>query len=314
MKALGGNSSACGPASSNIGPCILTGTPYEVTIKTPSPSCSSCDPLRSVQVTVRHPNYGLTFARVLGIRTWDPGITSVSGLVFGKSYTVITLRPPKVAGSTFIVKDIQINGGSVVNVDNGDVGSNANMEYAGSGSMLTVDSGYSMYYFDPLSGPLWGSIRRRVPRSRRLSAIANYRYPLMTGSVGVAPTYDDARASQYATLAAVERADTDPSCAAEVTKVNTTAYAFMATQAANTIYCYNPGIYESGPGARNATITAGTGEVALLKPGAYYLKSGADIGGRLIGGYEPSSKGSRSCSTRRAPGTVPGASSRETTR
>lgn len=36
---------------------------------------------------------------------------------------------------------------------------------------------------------------------------------------------------------------------------------------------------------------AGTGEVALLKPGAYYLKSGAQIGSHLIGGYEPGSQG-----------------------
>jgi hypothetical protein len=290
VKTLGGNSSACGPATANIGPCILTGTPYEVTVKTPSPSCSSCDPLRSVQVTVRHPDYGLTFARVLGSSEWDLGTTSVSGLVFGKSYTVITLRPPKVAGSGFIVKDITITGGSVVNVDNGDVGSNANMEYSGSGSVLTLDSGFSMYYFDPLSGPLWGT----NPTGNKILTLItdpNYRYPLMTGSVGTAPTYDDARTSQYATLPAVERADTDATCAAEVAKVSVTAYTFMATQAANTIYCYNPGIYASGPGAKNATITAGTGEVALLKPGAYYLKSGADISGRLIGGYEPNSKG-----------------------
>jgi hypothetical protein len=76
----------------------------------------------------------------------------------------------------------------------------------------------------------------------------------------------------------------------------------MATQTPNTIYCYNPGIYESGSGARNATITAGTGEVALLKPGAYYLKSGADIGGRLIGGYEPAAPGVALMFDERGPG------------
>jgi len=290
VNALGGDSSACGSPTLNIPPCVLTGTPYEVTVKTPSPSCSSCDPMRSVQVTVRHPDYGLTFARVLGSDEWDLGITSVSGLVYGKSYTVITLRPPKVSGSTFIVKDIQINGGSVVNVQNGDVGSNANMEYAGTGSMLNLDSGFSMYYFDPLSGPLWGT----NPAGTKIPTLINdpnYRYPLMTGSAGTAPTYDDARTSEYTTLPAVERADTDATCAAEVAKVSVTAYAFMATQAANTIYCYNPGIYLSGPGARNATITASTGEVALLKPGAYYLRSGMDIGGRVIGGYQAGSPG-----------------------
>ena len=133
---LGGSGSACGPTSSDIVDCALLPSPYVVAIKTnPSPTCSDCDPFRAVQVTVAHPNYGLTFARVLGSDHWDPGVTSVSGMVFGKAYTVITLRPPKKTGSTFDVKDITIDGGSIVNVINGDVGSNANMNYSGTDSI-----------------------------------------------------------------------------------------------------------------------------------------------------------------------------------
>ncbi|MDQ3128721.1 MAG: pilus assembly protein TadG-related protein [Chloroflexota bacterium] len=282
---LNGNGSACS-AAADIIDCPLSGSPFVVSVKTPSPSCSSCDPERSVQVTVRHPNYGLTFARVLGSTEWDLGTTSISGLVFGKSFTVITLRPPKKLGSTFDVKNITLDGGTILDVDRGDVGSNSNMNYSGTGALLVLDSGYKMYYFDPLSGPLWGP----NPAGTRIPTLIrdpNYQYPSMVG----APTYDDARTSQHAALPAVERADTDPSCAAEVAKVDSTRYAFMATQAANTIYCYNPGIYDSGTGARNATITAGTGEVAILKPGAYYLKSGADISSRLIGGYDPGQPG-----------------------
>ena len=71
-----------------------------------------------------------------------------------------------------------------------------------------------------------------------------------------------------------------------------------------TIYCYNPGIYESGAGAKNAQIVAGTGEVALLKPGAYHMKSGAQIGSHLIGGYEPGSEGV-ALMFDEAPGTAP---------
>ena len=285
-QALGGNAAGCGPPSADIVDCPLTGTPYVVTIQTPSPSCSTCDPERSVQVTVERPDYGLTFARVLGSNEWDLGTTSVAGLEFGKSFTIITLRPPKPVGSTFDVKDITIDGGSIVDVDRGDVGSNSNMNYSGSGSALLLDSGYTMYYFDPMSGPLWGTnpAGERIPR---LIDDPNYQYPSMAG----APTFDDARTSQFATLPAVERADVDAACATEVTKVDPARYAFMATQAPDTIYCYNPGIYQSGAGAKNATIVAGTGEVALLKPGAYYLKSGAQVGSRLIGGYEPGSQG-----------------------
>ena len=288
VQRLGGNATACDPAvPATLSPCALVGTPYVVTIKTPSPSCSACDPMRSVQVTVRHPNYGLTFARVLGSSEWDVGTTSVAGLVFGKSYTVITLRPPKKLGSTFDVKDITITGGSVLNVDKGDVGSNSNMNYSGSGSILTLDSGFSMYYFDPLSGPLWGV----SPPGQKIPTLItdpNYRYPDMTGSPAA---YTDARTSTAGPAPKpVQRASADAACAAEVLKVDPVRYAFMATQALNTIYCYNPGIYDDPSGSK-AQIVVGTGDVALLKPGAYYLKDGLDIGGRLIGGYQPGAPG-----------------------
>ena len=91
---LGGSGAACGPVSANFIDCPLAGTPYLVSIKTPSPTCSACDPLRSVQVTVRQPNFGLSFARAFGSAEWNVGTTSVSGLTFGRAYAIITLRPP----------------------------------------------------------------------------------------------------------------------------------------------------------------------------------------------------------------------------
>jgi hypothetical protein len=293
---LNGIGAGCNPTADIVN-CALTGTPFVVNIRTPSPSCSSCDPERSVQVTVRHLNYGLTFARVLGSSEWDLGTTSVAGLAFGKSYTVVTLRPPKKVGSTFDVKDITLDGGSILHVDRGDVGSNSNMNYSGTGSLLELTSGYRMYYFDPLSGPLWGPNPPGYKIPKMIND-PNYQYPSMVG----APTFDDARASEYLTLPAVERADTDPTCAAEAAKVDPARYAFMASQAPNTIYCYSPGIYESGTGARNATITAATGEVALLRPGAYYLKSGLNVSGRLVGGYEPALPGVALMFDERGPG------------
>lgn len=284
VQRLGGDASACDPTNPvTLSPCVLLGTPYEVTIKTPSPSCSSCDPMRSVQVTVRHPNYGLTFARVLGSSEWDVGTTSVSGLVFGKSYAVITLRPPKKIGSTFDVKDVTIDGGSVVNVHNGDVGSNSNMNYSGTGSILTLDSGYSMFYFDPLSGPLWGA----SPPGQKIPTLINdprYRYPDMTGSP--APYIDARTSSAGPAPKPVQQASVDANCAAEALKVDKTRYTFMVTQALSSIYCYHPGVYDDPSNAAKAQIVVGSGDVALLEPGAYYLKDGMDVGGRLIGGYE----------------------------
>lgn len=291
VQRLGGNASACDPANpASLSPCVLVGTPYVVTIKTPSPSCSACDPLRSVQVSVRHPNYGLTFARVLGSTEWDVGTTSVSGLVFGKSFTVITLRPPKKLGSTFDVKDITIDGGSHVNVRSGDVGSNSNMNYSGVNSMLTLDSGYNMFYYPapaPDDVPEWSPTPVGIPNSQ-LIADPNYRYPLMAGSLGTAPTYTDARTSMAGPIPLPVQNGTDPTCAAEIAKVDTTRYAVMATTLPSNVYCYNPGIYDtSGP----KQIKVANGQVALLKPGAYYLKGGLDVSGALIGGYEPGHPG-----------------------
>ncbi len=273
--------------------CTFAGLPMTASVITPlssTASCKSCDPLRSVQVTVANPAFKLTFGQVVGVSNWNVATTSVAGLEFRSSYTIVTLRPPKKIGSTFDIKDITLDGGTVVTVQQGDVASNSNMNYSGSGSLLVLDSGYTMRYYPgtPPSLPTWGSTPVGEPLSA-LVADANYRYPVMTG----APTFIDARTSIAGPGQPVVRADDpiDTSCAAEVAKVDATRYTFMATQLPSTIYCYSPGIYQSGTGARNATIMAATGEVAILKPGAYYLKSGLDVSGRLIGGYEAASPG-----------------------
>ena len=282
--------------------CILPGTTFHVSIKAGTASgstaiqCQFCDPARSVQVGLRNASYQLSFARVLGQSSWNVGVVSVAGLAFGRSYAIQTLRPPKATGSTFDVNDIVLNGnGTIVNVKSGDVGSNANMTYSGSGAVMNIDSGYGMYYFDPYFAPKWYTSppfppAQIVQQLQTLIPDPGYRYPAMSGA-RTAPTFDDARTSQYLTAPAVQRADVDAACAAEAAKVDASRYTFMATQAPSTIYCYNPGIYLSGSGAKNAQITAGTGQVALLKPGAYYLKSGLDVGGRLIGGYEAGQPG-----------------------
>jgi hypothetical protein len=238
----------------------------------------------------------LSFARVLGQSTWNVGIVSVAGLAFGHSYAIETLRPPEATGSTFNVNDIILNGnGTILNVQNGDVGSNANMTYSGTGAVLNLDSGYGMYYFDPYNAPKWFPSPPFPPTQivQQLPALITdpmYRYPAMSG-IRTAPVFDDARASQYLTAPAVQRADVDATCAAEAAKVDPARYIFMATQALNTIYCYNPGIYQSGSGAKDARIDIGTGDVGILRPGAYYLKSGLIVNGRLVGGYEAAKPG-----------------------
>lgn len=284
--------------------CTFLNSPLTASVLTPLPSaasCRSCDPNRSVQVTVAHPTFQLTFSRVFGVQQWNVATTSVAGIEFRSSYAIVTLRPPKKVGSTFDIKDITIDGGTVVTVQKGDVASNSNMNYSGSGSMMVLDPGFQMRYYpgNPPSGPTWGPLPVGEP-SATLVADPNYRYPDMTG----APTWTDARTSIAGPGKAVLRANDplDTSCADQVALVDVTRYAFMTTQAPGTIYCFNPGIYESGTGAQNATITVGTGEVALLKPGAYYLKSGLDVGGRLLGGYVGGSPGVALMFDERGPG------------
>lgn len=284
--------------------CTFISSPLTASVLTPLPSaasCRSCDPNRSVQVTVSHPTFQLTFSRVFGVQQWSVSTTSVAGIEFRSAYAIVTLRPPKKVGSTFDIKDITIDGGTIVTVQQGDVASNSNMNYSGSGSMMVLDPGFQMRYYpgNPPSGPTWGPLPVGEPIAT-LVADPNYRYPDMTG----APTYPDARTSIAGPGKPVLRADDplDTSCADQVALVDVTRYAFMATQTPDKIYCYNPGIYESGTGSQSATITVGPAEVALLKPGAYYLKNGLDVGGRLIGGYVGGSPGVALMFDERGPG------------
>jgi hypothetical protein len=295
--------------------CVLPGTAFHVSIKAGSFSgqvspiaCVSCDPARSVQVGLRNATYPLSFARVLGQSSWNVGITSVAGLAWAKAYSVVTLRPPEKTGSTYDVKDIKLDGGTHVTVSNGDVSTNADMVYTGANSWLQVDSGYGMYFADPVGGPDWVP----PPAATRVYDYVsdpNYTYPAMSGSLGTvscgvglppcAPTFTDASkslclgpsASSPCTRADLDKDPLAPSsCGAELTYLRTSVYTFMATQPEANVYCYKPGIYN--PSSNPKLLTVDGGDVVLLMPGAYYFTG--DFGGlqiqnngRLVGGYRP---------------------------
>lgn len=291
VSLLGATSTPTCPPASDIVDCAMPGTGYRVSIKTPSPSCVTCSPDRSLQVTVRNPAYGLTFARVLGQSTWDVASTSVAGLTYRKAYTIQTLRPPKKTGSTFDVKDITLEGnGTTVNVVTGDVGTNANMNYSGLGALLRLDPGYEMWFFDPSGIPTWAP----TPVGRRLTQLMadpNYRYPAMASSSGTpAPTFSDARTSEANKPGLpVTTAFVDAACRTEWGKVDPVRYSSIATTPLTDVYCYEPGIYNPAVsrGSEDPQISIGTGKVGLLKPGAYYLKGGLNVGGSVLGGYAP---------------------------
>jgi Putative Flp pilus-assembly TadE/G-like len=286
--------------------CVLPGTSFHVSIKAGAFSgqvspiaCVTCDPARSVQVGLRNADYQLSFARVLGLSSFNVGVTSVAGLTWSKSYAVVTLRPPEKTGSTYDVKDIKLDGGTHVTVSNGDVATNADMDYTGINTWLKVDDGYGMYFADPFGGPTWVP----PPTATRIYEYvgdANYTYPAMRGTLGsaacpsgpsnCAPTFTDARESICGAPTPGVPCTTallDPTgCGAEATYLQTSVYTFMATQPLDRIFCYQPGIYDPSSSARQ--LVAAGGDVVVLMPGAYYFKSpngGLDIGGRLLGGY-----------------------------
>ena len=130
--------------------CPLPGTPYVVSIRTPSPSYVDCEPERCIQVAIRRPSFGLVFARILGFDSWSVNTTSVAGRVDERQYGIVTLRPPLPRGPADAnEKDIFITGGSKVVVGNADVATNTNLLCSGSGSELVLDPGYRIYHFDP---------------------------------------------------------------------------------------------------------------------------------------------------------------------
>jgi hypothetical protein len=299
--------------------CILPGTAFHLSIKAGSYpgqlspiACVSCDPARSVQVGLRNASYQLSFARVLGQGSWSVGVTSVAGLAWSKSYAVVTLRPPEKTGSTYDVKDIKLDGGTHVTVSTGDVATNADMVYTGSDTWLHVDTGFGMYFADPVGGPDWVP----PPDATRIYDYVsdpNYRYPAMSGILGsaacpdgttiCAPTFTDASkslclgpsASSPCTRADLDKDPLNPtSCGAELTYLRTSVYTFMATQPEANVYCYKPGIYN--PSSNPKLLTVAGGDVVLLMPGAYYF-TGSSGGlqvqnnGRLLGGYRPGSQG-----------------------
>jgi hypothetical protein len=73
---------------------------------------------RAVQVTVRHPAYPLTFARLAGQNVWNVQASAVAGLVLPGKYALLALKL-----DDHFDKGIRPNGGGA-KVEVGDVGTN----------------------------------------------------------------------------------------------------------------------------------------------------------------------------------------------
>src|SRR5207244_551230 len=110
-----GASGTCDPSRdwTYAAPCALPGTPFLVSVETPSPSCVTCESTHSIQVTVRNPNFALGFGALYGRTSFNVPVTSIAGLAFFPKYALATLRPPKQPNGNDNQDDIRLNGNGV---------------------------------------------------------------------------------------------------------------------------------------------------------------------------------------------------------
>jgi Putative Flp pilus-assembly TadE/G-like len=263
-----GSGDVTGPNAwtSDIVNCQLPGTDYYVSILTPSPSPTAADPtgVRSVQVTIRRPHFGLAFARIFGFFRWNVVETSVAGIGYIPNYGVVTLRPPQPTKKNDPscapycdqnYDDVKLSN-SVLNVFNADVATNTNMALSGNGAAVNLDPGFKVYRYDQYQfwtgSPPSENIPNWIPDP-------DYTYPTRTNAyVGGVETNSAA-------------------CLDEQKKVPA---AYGLTVGDPNITCYKPGVYSS------QLIVSQNTDTALLEPGVYFLDKGADISGTLIGGFE----------------------------
>lgn len=257
--------------AADISDCVLTGTPYHAAISTPSKTTG--DP-RSLQVSVTNPQFQLPFGGLFAQNGWNVGRTSVAVTDNARSYALMTLRPP-MSGSVSDVKDIAINGGTHVVIGKGDVGSNANMYYDGTcgpgGSVLLLDAGYNMYYYDPFNPPAWCSGN---PTGIKIPALIQDPLYTIPSELSPLPPHDPSNYSA-AECHAIATAITDP------------FYASMVTAAGSDIVCLRKGQYTSDPFQGGGPGPA----LAILEPGLYFFDAGLTLKGTLIGGYTADSPG-----------------------
>ena len=270
--------------------CDLTGTPYRVSIQTPSPSCIDCVPRRAVQVSVWQPNFGLTFGRLMGPESWTVRSTSVAGMVVAPQYGLVTLRPSELRpnGSDANVDDLVVTGGSKVVVGNADIATNSNAVCSGgaSGSEIDVevDAGFDIHHFG--AGAAWidppGECVDPPPGFQVTTLVADPEYPIPS-SAGVV-TYDPA-----------EDGEADPATCEAQQLVVPDAYRELKTlrpindPTQVSVTCLRPGVYKDKVIVQDPS--SGLPNAVLLLPGVYFFEAGLDIASTVIGGYEANQPG-----------------------
>jgi hypothetical protein len=262
--------------------CALPGTAYEVAVQAPSPSCVDCNPARAIQVSVRQPSFGLTFARIFGQDNWTINSTSVAGIVIQRQYGLVTLRPPRLRGSgTQNTDNISITGGSQVVVGGADVATNTNLtcDGAASGSALLLEGGFSVFHWDIDEAWVTPPDECALPRPLGEQVTSpledpDYTIPQKTDLPVGCPT-TDTQICQYTDPNLDDAMLSTADCATEVGAMPS-QYNVVAADAT----CYKPGIYTQ------ALSELRDDHFSVLTPGVYFFDDGLNIHGSLIGGYE----------------------------
>lgn len=258
--------------------CPIPGTDYEVSMRSPSTLCVSCDEDRSLLVSLERRDMDTFFARLFGQDSWDVRQTSVAGMTYAAKYAVITLRPPSPTHPNQNDPDIAINGsGTSLTVVNGDVGTNTNLVNSGS---VILDSGYRVHHYDKPQAWTGAPEGHPIPD---LIQDPNYAIPSEVG------------AASFSTLAAADFTDAEcldiiqgngphPGIPANYV-IDGQVVQDLDPTAGDDVTCYRPGRY-------SAELEGGNDEFILLTPGVYFLNSGADLDSNyVIGGWTPSSPG-----------------------
>ena len=254
--------------------CSLGTGQYHAWLTTPSPSCVSCDPRRSVQVTLGRPSFDVTFGRLFGQKTWNIAATSVSGTAAGIRYATVTLRPfaPRRGCTTSgdILHDVEVQGDNTeLRIIDGDIGSNTSV-YSNSnsgGALVILDTGFHIYHLCPPEEWNGGAdgVTLQPPPISDPNYVTTDQFNAMFTYLRTTPPYFFA--NQDAGKVA---------CPAPSSTVNPPAGAL----------CYNPGYYPSGActGGGQCAFTVQSSDTAYLLPGVYAFGGNVNVKGRLIGG------------------------------
>jgi Putative Flp pilus-assembly TadE/G-like len=262
--------------------CALPDTPYVVSVQAPSPSCVDCVRSRAIQVSVRQPSFGLTFARIFGQDKWSINSTSVAGVLQTRRHGLVTLRPPARRGTAQNRDDIGIAGGSKVIISGADAASNTSLVCSGGvsgGSELRLDNGFSLFHWDLYEAWLAppGECANPPAGEQLTSPIPDPDYAIpQRAALSLGCPTTSTTVCTYTDRDLDDAKLTAAACAAEITTNVPPQYAINPANAT----CYKPGIY-----AEELVLSANT-DVAVLTPGVYFFDDGLDIGGTLIGGYQ----------------------------